>query len=124
MPHPQNTPRGLFAKAVQMNLGAQELTANSTALLVSGGVRLSAQANATITGDANGIVLAAGLKLSNAKLIRANSTGYVLASVAALPATDNGAAISIVSNSTGVAMAVNSTGTTWKYLLTTSVQPT
>lgn len=124
MAHAQNTPRGLFAKAAQINVGAQEITANSTALLISGGVRVSAQANAIITGDTNGIVVAGGVKLSNAKLIRANSTGYILATVAALPATDNAAAITLISNSTGVALGVNSTGTTWKYLLTTSVQPT
>ena len=124
MAHAQNTPRGLFAKAVQIDIGAQNITANSTALLISGGVRVSAQANAIITGDTNGIVLAGGVKVSNAKLITANSTGFILGTVATKPATDNGAAFTLISNSTGVAMAVNSTGTTWKYLLTTSVQPT
>jgi hypothetical protein len=37
---------------------------------------------------------------------------------------DSGVALRMLTNSTGVAAVVNTTGTTWKYLNTTSKQPT
>lgn len=81
----------------------------------------------TLTGDSTGnVVLSAGLKLSNAALLlRANSTALIWGTPkAAKPTTANGAAVTVVSNSTGVALAINVGTTTWKYLATTSVQPT
>lgn len=54
-----------------------------------------------------------------------NSTGLVVGSTqSALPTTDGGANFGWLLNSTGFCATINSTGTTWKYLLTTSVQPT
>jgi hypothetical protein len=101
MAHPQSSPRGLWAKN-RIDIGANQLTGDSTAL-----------------------VLNQGLKVSNARYITADSTGFVLTAESALPGSvDGGVQFTMISNSTGVAMAVNSTGTTWKYLNVTTDQPT
>jgi hypothetical protein len=102
MAHPQSSPFGLFAKQ-RIDVGAMQLTANTTSLLLSGGV-----------------------KISNAQQLTADSTGIVHGNaVSALPgAVDGGNQWTLVSNSTGVSLAVNTTGTTWKYLNVTTLQPT
>jgi len=102
MAHPQSSPRGLFAKN-RIDIGSNQ-----------------------ITGDSSGILLNAGLKISNAQLLTADSTGIVHGNaVSALPGSvDGGIQWTLVSNSTGVAFAVNTTGTTWKYLNVTTLQPT
>ena len=102
MAHPQSSPRGLFAKN-RIDVGSQQITQNSTALILSGGI-----------------------KISNAQTFTGNSTGLVAGNAAsALPGNvDNGILFGILSNSTGVALFVNSTGTDHKYLNVTSIQPT
>ena len=143
--HPQSDRKGLWQKD-QIDVNAQSITGNSTAIKLSGGIALSGDtkyvtANSTavkftggvaLSGGASyvtanstaSLVLTAGIRVSNKKYITANSTGFILTAVAAKPTADNGAAFTMISNSTGVALAINSTGGTWKYLLTTSVQPT
>jgi hypothetical protein len=102
MAHPQSSPRGLWAKN-RIDIGANQLTGNSTAL-----------------------VLSAGIKVSNAQTLTGNTTGVVFGDPAsALPGSvDNGVLIGVLSNSTGVALFINSTGTTHKYLNVTAAQPT
>lgn len=101
MAHPQSSPRGLWAKN-RIDIGANEVTGNSTAVLFSKGVQIS-----------------------GARYITADSTGFILTAEAALPGNvDGGDQFTLISNSTGAAMAVNTTGTTWKYLNTTDSQPT
>ena len=101
MAHPQSSPRGLWAKE-RIDLGSQQLTKNSTAVLFSGGIRIS-----------------------GARYITADSTGFVLTTESALPGNvDGGNQFTMISNSTGVCLAINSTGTTWKYLNVTTAQPT
>lgn len=102
MAHPQSSFRGLWAKQ-RLDVGANQITADSTAL-----------------------VLSAGIKISNAQTLTADSTGIVFGNPAsALPGSvDGGVQLAMISNSTGVALAVNSTGTTWKYLNVTTAQPT
>lgn len=145
MARQQNSARGYFSKN-QIGIGANTITGNSTGILLSGGIRLSAQANAFLTGNSTGLAVVGGVKLgaqqltknstgvifsggvtvSAAQLLTANSTGIVFGNpVAALPGdVDGGVQLAMVSNSTGVALAVCTTGTTWYYLSTTSVQPT
>lgn len=101
MSHPQSSARGHWAKE-KISIGDVELTDGGTDLQITTGIDLN----------------------SGARYIRANTTGYIFEAEAAKPTTDNGVAITLLSNSTGVALLINSTGTTWKYLLTTSVQPT
>ncbi len=102
MAHPQSSPFGLFAKQ-RIDIGSSQLTYNSTGLVLSGGIKISALQ--MLTADAVGI-------------IHGNA-------VAALPGSvDGGNQWTLVSNSTGVAFAVNTTGTTWKYLNVTVLQPT
>ena len=80
---------------------------------------------AGLTVDSTAVLLSVGVKLNNSQTLTGNSTAIVHGNPeSALPSTDNGAAWTIISNSTGVAVAVNTTGTTWKYLNVTSVQPT
>lgn len=102
MAHPQSSWRGLWAKA-RIDIGSSQLTYDST-----------------------GLILNAGIKISNAQTLTADSTGIVFGNPAsALPGSvDGGVQIAMISNSTGVALAVNSTGTTWKYLNVTTAQPT
>lgn len=102
MARAQNSAKGLFSKN-RIDVGGNSLTYNSTALILS-----------------------AGVKVSNKQTLTANSTGLVFANPAsALPGNvDNGVLIGLVSNSTGVALFINSTGTTHVYLNVTSIQPT
>ena len=101
MAHPQSSPRGLWAKN-RFDIGASNMTADSTAIKFSAVVMISAS-----------------------RYITADSTGFVLTTESSLPGNvDGGAMFTMISNSTGVCLAVNSTGTTWKYLSTTSLQPT
>jgi len=124
MAHPQNSFRGLFAKT-RIDMGSNQITHNSTGLLLNAGVRLSGQANAFLTGDSTGLVVAGGVKVSNKRAVTANSTGFALTAESTIPTTNEaGAMFSIVSNSTGQALVVNSTAATWKYLNVTSKQPT
>ena len=101
MSHPQSSARGYIA-AGKISFGDVEMSDGGTDMEISTGIDLN----------------------DGARYIRANSTGYIFEAEAAVPTTDNGVAITLLSNSTGVALLINSTGTTWKYLLTTSVQPT
>jgi hypothetical protein len=104
--HPQTTPRGIIA-AKKIQVGAD---GNSTSV---------------ITGNSTGVVVAGGVKVSNARHITANSTAFILTTESALPETDNGAAFTMIQDSTGnVYLAVNQTGTTWYYLNVTTVAPT
>lgn len=102
MARSQSSPRGLFAKN-RIDVGSQQLTYNSTGLLLNGGI-----------------------KISNKQMITANTTGFVMGNAAsALPGNvDNAITWGVISNTTGVCLFVNSTGTTHKYLNVTSVQPT
>ena len=102
MAHPQSSPRGLWAKN-RIDIGASNLTADST-----------------------GVTFSAGVKISNAQTLTGNSTGLVFGDPAsALPGNvDNAVLVGVISNSTGVALFLNSTGTTHKYLNVTTAQPT
>lgn len=153
MAHSQSSPRGLWAHQridIVSSRGTNhtQITANGTAMILNRGLRISNKSNAEMTGDSTGIVLKAGIKISNKanarisgnstgvvlnaqiglgagdRYLNANTTGWIGTAESTLPTTDNGVAFSLLSNSTGVAVIVNSTGTTWKYLNTTSVQPT
>ena len=127
--HPQNAPRGLFQKeridlAGSGSTDAQLSADSSGNLKLNVGLMLSGKTSNAITQNSTGHVFAAQIRVANKRYINANSTGFIVTEEAALPTTDNGVAFTMISNSTGVAMCVNSTGTTWKYLNTTSVQPT
>ena len=109
--HPQSSPRGLWARsAIQVDdVYFNDYSVNTSLL----------------SDDSTGLVLAGGVKVSDARYITANSTAYTLTAESSLPGNvDGGAAFTLISNSTGVALAVNSTGTDWKYLNVTSAQPT
>jgi hypothetical protein len=104
--HPQGTIRGLIAKAeiyIGYTGGALEVTANSTGMVLSGGVQLNKK-----------------------KYMNANSTGYLFTAGASKPSSRTaGYNWTFITNSTGVSgIAIRTTGTTWKYVNVTSVLPT
>jgi len=66
MAHPQNSPRGLFAKK-QIDVGAFSVTANSTALILPNSVRIGTKAT-YLSSNSTGVKL-------GAKYISTNSTG-------------------------------------------------
>jgi len=104
MAHEQNSPRGLWAKKR---------------------IDIVGSSSNTITGDSTGIVLGAGIKISNQKSISANSTGLILPTSAAILTTRSSCKFAVLTNSTGQnAVLINTTGTTWKYLNVTSELPT
>lgn len=110
----QNSPRGLFKKA------NAEFTAATVTTLTASTFSGTSTAFGVTTLTAGTLVLGAG-----ANSITSPSAGVVtLSSTGTAPTTDKGRAIACLFNSTGVALMINSTGTTWKYLSTTSEQPT
>ena len=119
MAHPQSSPRGLWAKK-RIDVGASQITANSTGLVLNAGIKVSNKANAVLTGNSTGIVTNAQIRVANKRYLNANSTGFIVTAESAIPTTDNGAAFTFISNSTGFFGALNTTGTTWKYFEVTS----
>ena len=100
MAHPQNSPRGLFAKN-RIDVGSNQLTGNSTALILN-----------------------AGIKVSNGLTVTANGSS-LSSDLVALPGDLSTGNLAFGENSTGATfVAVRTTGTTWKYLNVTVDLPT
>ena len=114
MPHPQSSPRGLFAKSIQIP--------TSQGLLFGGysGSTNLLQANST------GLRVAGQVRVQDARYVGANTTGYLFTTQAAKPTTRTaGYRWTFIQNSTGVCgIGINTTGTTWKFANVTSVLPT
>ena len=83
MAHEQNSPRGLWAKKRIDIVGSSSdtITGNSTGIVLGAGIKISNRANATITGNSTGIVLVAGIKISNQAnaTITGDASGIVVA---------------------------------------------
>jgi len=117
MAHPQNSPRGYFSKK-RIDIGGVEQTYNSTALLLSVGIRLNGKAAGLLTSNSTGVNFPGAVFLGGQATVgkvTANSTALVL------PATGFQMAalttLKITSNSTGVKIGTkyisgNSTGNT------------
>ena len=98
MAHPQSTPRGFIAHK-RIDVGSHSLTYNSTALILSGGVKVSGAAGGALTANSTGLIAPGSVFPSAGTVgITANSTGIVLP------------AIYVGAWSTGI--AVDSTGIT------------
>jgi len=125
MAHPQSSFRGLFAKK-RIDIGANQLTGDSTSLILNAGIKVSNAAGGALTANSTGLIAAKGVKISNNLMLTANSTGCVGSADAgsALPGAVSDNVFQIGSNSTGSWLAVRTTGTTWKYLNVTAVLPT
>ena len=121
MAHPQNSPRGLFAKN-RIDLGSNQITNASSGLKFNLGLALSGGTD-YITANSTATVLPTGLALSaQSDYFTANSTApLIFPSTAVLPSTRVVGGLVFVSNSTGKMLAYHSTGTTWKYASATSV---
>ena len=127
MAHPQNSPRGLFAKG-RVHVGSSGvfftgystttalLDANSTSLKVTGGIQVSGKTTSKITGNSTGIVLAGGIKLSNKStaVLTGNSTGVKLTGALYL---SNKTTAKITGNSTGIIVPALKLGT-WSTIFT------
>jgi hypothetical protein len=127
MPHPQNSPRGLFTKKrITIGNSTSTITYNSTGLVVSGALYVSGSsaAGAKITGNSTAITLGGGAVVTGTVvvgnqavkgLISANSTALTLPNV--MKITGAHANATITANSTGIKIGTkyittNSTGTT------------
>lgn len=123
MARPQNSIQGLFAKN-RIDIGTMQMTANTTALLVSGGLRLSGKSK-TLTMNSTSLKFDGPIQLNSGITLNANTTGLLPGSVSALPGNVQFDGFAFIKNSTGnVALAINTSGTTWKYLNVTTKLPT
>jgi len=117
MAHPQSSPRGFVSKK-RIDVGGVSLTYNSTALLVSAGIRLNAQANGLLTANSTGVNFPGAVFLSgqavkgklsaNSTAILLPSTGFQMASLTSLKITSNSTGVKIGS----LYISANSTGNT------------
>lgn len=82
MAHPQNSPRGLFAKA-QMDVGGQSLTFNSTGVVFEGAAFVSAQTTyGKLSANSTALILPNSVRVgSKATYLSSNSTGVKLGSL-------------------------------------------
>lgn len=114
MAHPQSTPRGYLATK-RLDIGGSEVSYNSTALLLSAGIRLNGKANGLLTSNSTGVNFPGSLFLGGQATVgklTANSTAIVLpASGVQMAALTS---LKITSNSTGVRIGTRyiSTNTT------------
>jgi hypothetical protein len=113
MARPQNSYRGRFSKQAidfpasggilftDYSSSSNLITANSTGLVLAGGIRISSKANATLTGNTTGLVVAGAIRVSNKStaVISGNSTGIVVNG--AIRVSNKSTAV-ISGNSTGV----------------------
>ena len=150
MAHPQTSPRG-FVAHTRIDVGANQITGNSTALLLSQGIKISNAAGGLLTANSTALILDKDIRINNKAggAVGADSTSLIVAKdlkinnvfniaatalgVLTISGTDtaglagNVAAgnIQIGTNSTGATfIAVRTTGTTWKYLNVTTALPT
>ena len=77
MAHPQSSPRGLFAKK-RIDVGASQITANSTGLVLSAAIYPSAGAGGKITADSTGVILSAIKVGAHSTAITVDSTGILI----------------------------------------------
>lgn len=94
MPHPQNSPRGLWAKdriAIKASGGlylndysatSLLLSANSTGLVLAGAVKVSNKTAAVLSGNSTGVIHSGGASFSGktGAYITQNSTGILIGS--------------------------------------------
>lgn len=115
MAHPQSTNRGFIA-AGRVDVGATQITANSTGLLLTGAVYPSAGTTVNITANSTGIISSGAIYPSAAAAgskITANSTGII--TVKGIYPTA-GAGGLITANSTAVIASALRIGTLASYI--------
>lgn len=82
MAHPQNSPRGLFAKA-RIDSGAQSVTANSTGLIFGASVFVSNQTTfGKLSANSTALILPNSVRVgTKTTYLSSNSTGVKLGSL-------------------------------------------
>ena len=108
MAHPQSSPRGLFAKE-RIDVGSQQLTYNSTAMIFSAGVQITG-AGGLITANSTGLTTAGTVTLGGMLIGSGSAGALVLDTTAALPGNVSADGFVLVENSTGKNLAINTTG--------------
>lgn len=112
MAHPQNSPRGLWAKNLRVptdgglylasySTSSALLSANSTGVVVAGSIKVSNKTNGYISANTTGVVINAGLKVSDKAnaVLTGNSTGLVVVGGVKV---SNAANAVLTGNSTGI----------------------
>ena len=144
MAHPQNSPRGLFAKD-QANITTLVPAIDGDSVVFENGLLIGTSDTAQITANTTGIILAGAIRINDvaAGQVSANSTALIIpvaAKIGTQTLTSNSTAITITggptglpsaaagsiafgSNTTGQWMGIRLTDTSWAYFNTTSVQP-
>lgn len=125
----QGSPRGLLYKngiKLVNSTGSVQMTPNASGLVLDGGIRISDKAGGQVSANTTALILPGQVRLGATKHIGGNSTGYLFTAVAAKPSTRTaGYNWTMITNSTGVSgIAIRTTGTTWKFVNLTSVLPT
>lgn len=79
MAHPQTSPRG-FVAHTRIDVGANQITGNSTALLLSQGIKLSNAAGGLLTANSTALILDKDIRINNVAggAVGANSTALIL----------------------------------------------
>lgn len=82
MAHPQNSPRGLFAKS-RVDVGAQGVSGNSTGQVFSGAIFVSAQATVgKLSANSTAMILPNSVRIgTKTTYLSSNSTGVRLGSL-------------------------------------------
>lgn len=82
MAHPQNSPRGLFAKA-RVDVGSAQTTFNSTGIVFAGAAFVSGQATmGKLSANSTALILPNSVRVgSKATYLSSNSTGVKLGSL-------------------------------------------
>lgn len=113
MPHPQNSPRGLFSKK-GINIGGQAVSGNSSGVTFPGYVRVSGKSTGALSANSTALIVAGPLRLNS------KSTGQISANSTAILVPASGlqmaalTSLKITSNSTGIRIGARyiSTNTT------------
>ena len=80
MAHPQSSPRGLVAHK-RIDINGNEITGDSTGIILEAGVKICNKANAILTGNSTGVAVSGGLNLSSTSdYVTVDSTGYLIGS--------------------------------------------
>lgn len=113
-------------RGIQLNgKTTARITGDSTGVVLAGKVKVQNAAGGLLGANSTSLLLPGGVRIGATLSLLANSTGFYQAAMpAAKPSTESVAKLTLVTNSTGVSgLAINTTGTTWKYFNVTSVIP-
>ncbi len=82
MAHPQSTPRGYIATQ-RLDVGSNQLTGNSTALILNAGVKISNAAGGQLTANSTGLIAPGSIfpSANAGAAVTANSTSVIVSAL-------------------------------------------